>query len=211
MKIIHLKKVESTHIYLKEFIDDFGYATPLCFFSTNQLHGIGSRGDIWKSLEGNLFFSFVIHKKELPIDIPLQSLSIYFSFIFKSILNSKGSSIWLKWPNDFYINDKKVGGTLTNVVKDLVYCGIGLNLYKVSNEFGFLDINIDKKEVLELYFLKLSKNIFWKEIFREYKIEFETSKMFYTTYLNKKISLKDTSLNEDGSISFNDKKVYSIR
>jgi len=35
--------------------------------------------------------------------------------------------------------------------------------------------------------------------------------MFYTTYLNKKISLKDTSLNEDGSISFNDKKVYSIR
>ena len=109
------------------------------------------------------------------------------------------------------VTGHKVGGTLTNVVKDLVYCGIGLNLYKVSNEFGFLDINIDKKEVLELYFLKLSKNIFWKEIFREYKIEFETSKMFYTTYLNKKISLKDTSLNEDGSISFNDKKVYSIR
>ena len=34
----------------------------------------------------------------------------------------------IKWPNDFYIDDKKIGGTITNLSGKYVYCGIGTNL-----------------------------------------------------------------------------------
>jgi BirA family biotin operon repressor/biotin-[acetyl-CoA-carboxylase] ligase len=158
-----------------------------------------------------LFFSFVLEKKNLPKDLQLQSASIYFSFILKKVLSSLGSSLWLKWPNDFYIDDKKIGGTITTATKDLVLCGIGLNLIEVSSDFGKLDINIDIKETLENYFKKLEFEQSWKQIFSEYKIEFKKSENFTATINNNKISLKKAILNEDGSIEINNTRVFSLR
>lgn len=56
---------------------------------------------------GNLFFSFVLKRNDLPSDLQIQSASIYFSYILKEVLALEGSKIWLKWPNDFYIDNKK--------------------------------------------------------------------------------------------------------
>ena len=119
--------------------------------------------------------------------------------------------LWLKWPNDFYINDKKIGGTITTTSGELMYCGIGLNLNAVSDDFEHLDIKIDKKEVLKLYFEKLKEKILWKQIFSQYKIEFQNSKKFQVTVKNKKVSLSKAILNVDGSIDINGEKVYSLR
>jgi hypothetical protein len=46
-----------------------------------------------------------LSKKDLPADLPLASTSIYFSFIMKKRLESMGEALWLKWPNDFYIQN----------------------------------------------------------------------------------------------------------
>ena len=211
MKILELDEVESTHTYLKEFIKLNGYKEPVAVMSSHQTNGIGSRGNNWQGMYGNLFFSFVVNKKDLPKDLPLQSASIYFSYLLKIILKEKHSRVWLKWPNDFYVKEKKIGGTITSIVGELVYCGIGLNLNKVSDDFGFLDVKIDKKEVLKLYFEKLTTCILWKDIFSEYKIEFQLSKNFQATIQNKKISLDKAVLNKDGSIDIDKKKVYSLR
>ena len=200
MKIIFLDEIDSTHTYLKELIKKDGYTYPVCISTEMQTNGIGSRGNSWTGKKGNLFFSFVLKKDDLPKDLEIQSASIYFSFLLKNILSSKGSNIWLKWPNDFYINDKKIGGTITTLTKDLVYCGIGLNLLDVSDEFGKLDIEIDKKECLEFYFDSLKKRISWKDIFSQFKIEFQKSRKFKATINNKKISLENAILFSDGSI-----------
>ncbi len=140
MKIIRLNEVNSTHTYLKEYIQTNGYVEPLCIVTDYQTNGIGSRGNSWTGKKGNLFFSFVISIDELPEDLPIQTISIYVSYILKSILKNLGSNVWIKWPNDFYINNKKIGGTITNMSKNLVYCGIGLNLLEVEEDFGKLDI-----------------------------------------------------------------------
>lgn len=211
MKIIHLDKVDSTHTYLKEYIKTNGYKEPLCIVTLNQTNGIGSRGNSWNGLEGNLFFSFVLDKNDLPNDLPLQSASIYFSYLFKKVLEENSSKVWLKWPNDFYIDNKKIGGTITSVKNNLIFSGIGINLKKVSDEFGYLDINIDINNVLKLYFEKLTKDLFWKHIFSEYKIEFQKSKNFQATFQNQKVSLINAVLNNDGSIDINGEKVYSLR
>ncbi len=211
MKIINLKEVDSTHTYLKNYIKTNSYISPLCILTRNQNNGLGSRGNSWSGREGNLFFSFVLEKKDLPQDLPLQSTSIYFSFVLKKLLEDLGSKLWLKWPNDFYIEDKKIGGTITSCSNDLVYCGIGLNLQEVSPSFGFLDISIDISDLLNKYFAKLKNTSSWQKTLNEYVIEFQRSKKFHVTLDNKKVSLKNAVLNNDGSIQINNEKVFSLR
>ena len=211
MKIIRLDEVNSTHTYLKEFISKNGYNEAVCILSDYQTQGIGSRGNSWTGVKGNLFFSFVIKKDLLPVDLPLQSISIYVSFILKNILKDLGSQVWLKWPNDFYLADKKIGGTITTLSKELIYCGIGINLVNVSEDFGKLDINIDVEEVLRNYFTSIEEKISWKQIFSDFKVDFQLSKKFQTTISNQKVSLENAILNEDGSIQVNNKKVFSLR
>ena len=211
MKIIKLKEIDSTHRYIKDYITENGYTEPLCVLCDYQTQGIGSRGNSWLGKEGNLFFSFVVDSSYLPEDLPLQSSSIYFSYILKDVLKDLDSKVWLKWPNDFYLDDKKVGGTITTVSKNLLYCGIGMNLKEVNDDFGKLDIDIDINSLLKSYFSKLEKKIFWKQIFSEFKIEFQHSKKFQTTIDNQKVSLQNVILNDDGSIQVNNKKVFSLR
>ena len=211
MKIIKLKEIDSTHRYIKDYITENGYTEPLCVLCDYQTQGIGSRGNSWLGKEGNLFFSFVVDSSFLPQDLPLQSSSIYFSFILKNVLKELDSKVWLKWPNDFYLDDKKIGGTITTVSKNLLFCGIGINLKEVSDDFGKLDITIDINDMLKSYFSNLEKMIFWKQIFSEFKVEFQHSKKFQTTIDNQKVSLQNVTLNDDGSIQVNNKKVFSLR
>ena len=211
MEIIYLKKVDSTHTHLKNYIKINSYKHPLAIVTQFQTNGIGSRENNWQGKKGNLFFSFVIDKNLLPSDLPLHSSSIYFGFILKQLLKENDSKIWLKWPNDFYIDDKKIGGTITNLTKELLYCGIGLNLECVSEEFGYLDIQIDHKKLLDNYFKQITTGITWKQIFSNYSLEFEKSRQFTTTIDNRKNLLKNAILNDDGSINIDKKKVFSLR
>ena len=211
MKFIRLKTVNSTQLYLKDYVSKNGYKEPICVVADIQTNGIGSRGNSWQGAIGNLFFSFVLNKSDLPNDLPLQSASIYFTYILKEIFAQKGSRVFLKWPNDFYIENKKIGGTITTMSKDIIYCGIGLNLLEVDEEFGKLDIKVDINSMLKDYFSEIEKKILWKQIFSDFKIEFQLSKKFQTTIDNQKVSLENAILNEDGSIQVNNKKVFSLR
>ncbi|MGB3751585.1 MAG: biotin--[acetyl-CoA-carboxylase] ligase [Arcobacteraceae bacterium] len=211
MEICFLDSVESTHLYLKEYIKKNGYVKPLCIVTNNQTQGIGSRDNTWEGKKGNLFFSFVIDKKHLTDDLPIQSTSIYFSFILKELLTVRGSKIWLKWPNDFYIDDKKIGGTITNKANELYYCGIGLNLQFIQESYGYLDIEIEIQDLLQNYFSIILQKKTWKQVFSKYLIEFENSKEYTATIHKKKASLKSAFLNDDGSITIDDKKVFSLR
>jgi len=85
-----------------------------------------------------------------------------------------------------------------------------LNLIKDDN-FGYLDIQIDKKEILNTFFNIVQNNHSWREVFSKFSVEFQKSKNFNFHLNNKKVSLKDAVLNGDGSLSINKKKVYNLR
>jgi BirA family biotin operon repressor/biotin-[acetyl-CoA-carboxylase] ligase len=211
LEIFYLKSVDSTHTYIKNYLKQNSYTKPICFYTQNQTSGIGSRDNSWDGKEGNLFFSFAIDLNSLPQDIPIQSFSIYFSYILKLELEKLGSKVWLKWPNDFYIDKKKIGGTITSTNGNLLYCGIGLNLSFVSDQFGYLDIQPNIEKLLKQYFQSIKKEILWKHIFSKYLIEFEISKQFETTMDGTKVSLEGAVLEYDGSIYIKNKKVFSLR
>ena len=211
MEIIYLNETDSTHLYLKNHIKNNGYKFPLAIVAKKQTNGLGSRNNKWHSTSGNLFFSFVLPIINLPKDVPMQSLSIYFSYIMKEILTSLGSKTWLKWPNDFYINKNKIGGTITNITNDLIYCGIGINLISTNNTYYNLDLKIDIFQLLEKYFSALERYPSWKYILSQFKIEFYNNNNFCTNINDKKIILKDNMLQNDGSLLINNKKVFSLR
>lgn len=211
MELIYLESVDSTHEYLKNFVKENKDCNKLCIYTNYQINGVGSRGNSWIGKRGNLFFSFVLDKKFLPNDLLMQSASIYFSYILKIVLKNHGSNVWIKWPNDFYLDNSKIGGTITTLSNNLLYCGIGLNLMDVSEEFKGLDIKIDGKKLLIEYFEIINKRVEWKDILKEYMIEFQESQKLFATVDGKKISLSNAILNNDGSINLNGKKVYSLR
>ena len=209
MKIFFLNTTDSTQKEAKRFLDK-KISPPFCIASNTQTDGLGSRGNKWVSKKGNLFFSFVVNETSLPKDLPLASGSIYFGFLFKEALHFFGSKVWLKWPNDLYINNNKIGGIITQKIGNNLICGIGLNLIKDDN-FGYLDIQIDKKEILNIFFNIVQNNHSWREVFSKFSVEFQKSKNFSFHLNNKKVSLKSAMLNSDGSLSINNEEVYNLR
>lgn len=211
MQIFHIQTCASTQSEILEILKDGVKSPPFAIVSKMQTNGVGSRGNNWQSCEGNLFLSFCIHKNDLNSDINISSLSIYFAYIFKTVLNKLGSDVWIKWPNDFYIKNDKIGGVITTKFKDIYICGIGLNLTSNGPYNGHLDIKVHIDDLLRKYFKKLEEKISWKEIFSKFWVEFEKSRKFYSHIDGKKVSLKDAVLCEDGSILIDNKRVYSLR
>jgi len=210
LKITYLKSVDSTQTYLKNAIKKNLLDTPHAIVAFEQRDGLGSRGNKWESIDGNLFLSFAIALDDLAQDLRLESASIYFAYLLKESLSEYGSSVWLKWPNDFYIDDLKIGGMITNVVSDTLVCGVGLNLVSSPDGFSTLDIKLSTDKLLEKYFQKIKKKISWKQVFSKYKLEFHKSQIFFTHKNSLKVSLDRAILQEDGSVLLDDERIYSL-
>ena len=107
MNIIYLEEIDSTQNYLIKEIKNQNLKSPSLVIAKRQTKARGSRENSWQSIEGNLFFSFSYKEKDLPNDLAQNSVSVFFAFILKKVLKAYGSKLWLKWPNDFYIEEKK--------------------------------------------------------------------------------------------------------
>ncbi|ANE36425.1 biotin-[acetyl-CoA-carboxylase] ligase [Campylobacter iguaniorum] len=184
---------------------------PFALVAKVQTNGVGSRGNEWESKEGNLYFSFCVDENSLPSDLKPASASIYFAALMSEYLKSCGSKLWLKWPNDFYLGDKKIGGVITTKIKNVYICGIGINLKNSPSFANVLDIETSPQNIVNGFIQYLNLGFSWKQIFSKYLIEFDKSKVFDAHIGGEPVSLKNAILLEDGSIMINNKKVYSLR
>ena len=203
MKIIYFKKIGSTQKYLLENINK--YKLPVCVWSDYQTHGIGSRGNSWIGKRGNLFFSFAQRLDEYK-DVPIESFSVYFGWLFKKTLNDVGSKAVMKWPNDIYLIDKKpkkIGGVITNIKKNHLICGIGLNTeFSPHKDFGCLDIEIKNDRILKSFFKRLKNRESFESVIESFKKEFEYTKTYFGI---------EGRLGKEGALIKNEKRVYSKR
>jgi BirA family biotin operon repressor/biotin-[acetyl-CoA-carboxylase] ligase len=211
LEILSFEILPSTQKYLIEGIKNKTLKAPLAVISHEQSAGVGSRDNEWSGGKGNFFVSIAVPLDHLPEDLPLSSASIYFSYIMKKVLLEIDEKVWIKWPNDFYKEDEKVGGTITQKVENILVCGIGINLKNEQNGYRALQSDTQPKLLLKKYLFALQKFPKWKHIFREYQVEFELSRKFSVHIENSKKSLKDAILGEDGSLLINGEKVFSVR
>ncbi len=101
----------------------------------------------------------------MPKDLPLASVSIYFAYLLKEVLQEKGSKIWLKWPNDLYLDDKKAGGVISAKISNFIIGGMGLNLKFAPQNTALCDIEISLKDLVSEFLQKVEKKNFMEEYF----------------------------------------------
>ncbi|MDR2597692.1 MAG: biotin--[acetyl-CoA-carboxylase] ligase [Treponema sp.] len=97
-----------------------------------QSAGRGRSGRTWISRQGGLFFTILERPCLAIADYTLLSLIIQIS-IARTVASICGKKTYLRWPNDIYINKKKIAGVTTEISGegDLITwlsCGIGVNI-----------------------------------------------------------------------------------
>ncbi len=201
------ESLPSTQTYLLEKLKSDGLKAPILILAKNQSAAIGSRGNVWEGVKSALTFSLALNASDLPKDLPMQANALYLGFLFKEVLKELGSQTWLKWPNDLYVEDQKIGGVLVNVYKDMRVCGIGVN--RVSTKWACLDIGASDDLIIEGFLKKIEENLFWGEVLSKYALEFHKNNSFsFHNDCGEAVSLRDAGLLEDGRICIKG-KIYS--
>lgn len=124
---IHFETIDSTNKYLKENNERYDSFT---FVSSDyQTHGKGRNDRVWTAeQEKNVLMSFIVKDEELLNEF--SSISIGTAYVIAEYLESLGiKGVSIKWPNDIYINGKKVCGILLEAsLPNYLVVGFGLNL-----------------------------------------------------------------------------------
>jgi BirA family biotin operon repressor/biotin-[acetyl-CoA-carboxylase] ligase len=132
----YLASVNSTNVFANNLLSKSTPIEGTVIYTDNQYAGRGQIGSKWESETGeNIILSVILYPKFLPIQVQFKlnqcvALAIYDlleSFIFPV------DQLSVKWPNDIYINDKKIGGVLIeNKLKGSLIAsavvGVGLNI-----------------------------------------------------------------------------------
>jgi BirA family transcriptional regulator, biotin operon repressor / biotin---[acetyl-CoA-carboxylase] ligase len=211
LEIYSFEVLPSTQHFLIDQLALGAYRPPVAVLAFEQHQGIGSRDNHWSGGKGNFFASFALLQTSLPADLPLGSASIYFAYVMKKVLKVLGESVWLKWPNDLYRDTGKVGGVITQMRGGVIICGIGINLTATEGGYPSLQSTLQPLGLLKRYVKALAQETSWKDIFREYQIEFEQSRKYTVHVCNQKKSLQDAILCTDGSISIDGERIFGLR
>lgn len=135
MNLIWIDSAESTNTLLR---NNPGMASPmtlLCAYA--QTAGRGQRGNSWEAEPGkNLTFSFRFHPEGIRPSEQFR-ISEATALAVTDALDESGISAKVKWPNDIYVDERKIAGILIehmisgqSITQTIV--GVGLNVNQTS-------------------------------------------------------------------------------
>jgi BirA family biotin operon repressor/biotin-[acetyl-CoA-carboxylase] ligase len=175
--IIELEAVDSTNTYAKELLAKEKPVEGTVVFAHEQHSGRGQMGNTWKTEAGkNLTVSFILYPDFLDADKQFY-LNMAISLAVKDFCESVlPDEIKIKWPNDIYWHDKKLGGILiensisgNRISSSVIGIGINVNqeefdealpnpvsLLQISNfEFKLANLIEGLSVFIEKYYLQL--------------------------------------------------------
>ncbi|MDB6096037.1 MAG: biotin/acetyl-CoA-carboxylase ligase [Francisellaceae bacterium] len=129
-ELLVLETVSSTNEYLLNCIKTNQF-TPQVVIANEQTHGKGQQGKTWVSPLGNICLS--IHHR-FPSSTILSGLSLAIGISIAEYLRTLNlEDIGVKWPNDIFWKNKKLGGILIETIGGKegfidVIIGVGLNV-----------------------------------------------------------------------------------
>lgn len=138
----HLRQVNSTNTYLKDLLTAVGDTIPegLLVIADEQTLGRGRNTNHWMAEPGkNITASILLRPHFLdPMEIFFLNKAIALA-VRDTVAQYTGLPVWIKWPNDIYVEGKKVAGLLienglNSSGIQFVVAGIGLNVNQT--EFG---------------------------------------------------------------------------
>ncbi len=140
-QIFRLDKVDSTNNFAANLIEKQLCRNGALILADAQTAGKGQRGSLWESEpRKNLLCSYVYFPDNLSVEF-LQEFNMCLSISLINCLKYFEIDAEIKWPNDIYVDGKKISGILieNNVragkLKSMVF-GLGLNI----NQLSFLNL-----------------------------------------------------------------------
>ncbi len=151
-KIFKFESVTSTNDVAINLIKEKHSETG-CIYAKKQTEGRGTYGKDWVSDEGNLFGTiFFPLKDDYP---PFNEFAIINPVIISSVIENfcKKKNITFKWPNDVFVNQKKICGILQELItvnsRKFLIIGIGLNIIsnpKINTKYQTTNILFETKK-----------------------------------------------------------------
>lgn len=166
---LYIPKTHSTNILLKEKLRQEKLPEFFAVRTAFQTAGKGQMGNSWESERGkNLMFSMVLYPHHVAIDKQF-ILSQIVSVAIVNVLSNYIDNVFIKWPNDIYVGDKKLGGILIeNNLRgariEYAVIGIGINVNQLvfksnaPNPVSIIQI-IQKKSSVKKLFLEITEEI----------------------------------------------------
>lgn len=133
-KLFELLAVDSTNNYAANLSNDKLLSGYTVIMAHNQTNGRGQRGGSWLVEPGkNLTCSVVYNQLTIPVANQFVISMAVALAIHDTLRWIVKKPVQLKWPNDIYIGDKKIGGILieNNMVGNVInktIIGLGLNV-----------------------------------------------------------------------------------
>ena len=194
LKRIHLDETESTNdICLNELNNS---DIPILVTADMQTKGRGRNEKEWNSPKGNLYFSFGFTRHNL-----INGLSVKVGLILaESLQQILKKNVLLKWPNDLFYLNKKVGGILVetssinNIFKIVIGIGVNLQLSDSNKQWGNLEINTDIDKVKEQIIEMLSSKLY---VFLEDDLDEDWSKRWTNLCIHNEKEIMLESNNEE--------------
>lgn len=129
-QIHFVNQVNSTNTYIKTLPPQNG----LVVYSAYQTAGRGQTGSVWESeVNKNLLCSILFEFNSVPVEQQAYINMAVSIALRQLVFKLTRTKCYIKWPNDIYINNKKIAGILIensiqgeNIKQTVV--GIGLNV-----------------------------------------------------------------------------------
>ena len=169
------ESVPSTQEYIKKFIKNREDAI---VYADMQTAGMGTKGRSFISEKGGLYVSKLTFYKNLRAENSW-SIMVDTAVAVVKTLMAFNINAQIKWPNDIWVNNKKICGILTQngIVGEFVdysIVGIGINVNNdIANDIKEIATSVKKilgKEVdLQSFFLSLTLNLSSGTTIEQYK------------------------------------------
>ncbi|WP_185877744.1 biotin--[acetyl-CoA-carboxylase] ligase [Blattabacterium cuenoti] len=191
INVFFLKETKSTNKFSKKYLDQilFYFKNWIIIKSEYQTNGKGQSGNWFSEYGKNLTFSLIFKPKKI---YDSYIINIIISNAIHKFLSKKlNYPVWIKWPNDIIINNKKIGGILieNNFISKKIYIsivGIGINIKQkkfnknwnsTSLKNIFNNINFDINHILYniTFFIQKEYLLFitnGKNIIKQYYIHY---------------------------------------
>ena len=139
-KVVFLPECHSTNDELSQLARNGDAPEGMVIYSDHQLSGKGQRGNHWIDQPAkNVLLSLLLRPKFLPIKNQF-FLNLIIGLAIVDALKEKLPSrqIKLKWPNDVYVDDRKIAGilienSLRGTAIESSVNGMGINLNQVTS------------------------------------------------------------------------------
>lgn len=159
-EFLQLSETDSTNDYIKKIKQD---TTEYIVIAERQTGGKGRLGRTFVSNDGGLYLSIsYTPAKHITPEQTLHYTAIAALAVKRVLTKLTDKHFDVKWPNDIYLNGKKVCGILTEAVHAsggfYIIFGIGVNLTNnISRDISYAssileltEISLDRVEVAEL-------------------------------------------------------------